>query len=142
MADRTFHPLDGSLDRKVVELFGHLTIGATGAITAEDSNGFSTARTGVGLYTITLQDKYPRSPADYVTKGTFTSPLLDMDFLILDAGTRSFLQMSIVSQTVHTDGKINIVFDSSANTPADPNSGCTIRLRIVLKNSSTPRKGM
>lgn len=141
MANRTFQPAS-SIDRQTVTLYGHWVIGASGAITAEDSNGFSSARTGTGAYTITLSDTYPQSGADYVSKGTKTSPLLYINCVVLDAGTRVFQRMSLISQTVHVDGKINIIFDSSANTPADPNNGSTIRFMIVLKNSSTPRKGM
>jgi hypothetical protein len=140
MANHTFLPAL-ALDRGSVRLHGHVAIGATGAITSYDCNGFTPSRTGTGAYTLTLDAVYPQSPANYVSAGTLTSPLLFVGVTILDAGTRSFLQMSIVSQTVHTDGKINIVFDSSANTPADPNNGCTLRFVIDLKNSNTPRKG-
>lgn len=153
MADHTYHPLDGSLDRRVVMLFGAVTIGATGAVSAQDCNGFSIARTGTGAYTIqlgsgattvpaSLTDKYPKSPANYVAAGTFTSPLLFIECVALDAGTRVYQKMTVLADTVATDGKITIIFDASANTAADPNSGSVLRFMIILKNSSTPRKGM
>ena len=141
MANRTFFPAS-SLDRSTVVLHGHVQIGATGALSNKDCNGFDIARTGTGAYTITLDDEYPLSTANYVAAGVNTSPLLNLVITPLDAGTRLFGMWTIVSQTVATDGKINIIFDTSANTPADPNNGARLRISIFLKNSSTPRKGM
>ena len=142
MANRTFQPPAGSLDRSTCTLHGHVQIGAIGALSNKDCNGFDITRTGVGLYTITLDDIYPQSDANYVAAGTKTPPLLNLLITPLDAGVRLFGMWSIVSQTVHVDGKINIVFDASANTPQDPNNGARLRITVVLKNSSTPRKGM
>lgn len=141
MANRTFQPVS-SLDRATIHLYGSLTIGATGAITAQDSNGFTITRTGTGTYKCTLDDTYPVSTANYVSKGTNTSPLLNFDITTIDAGTRLFQQFTLLTDTVATNGQFTWVFDSAANTPQDPNSGAILRLMIVLKNSSTPRKGM
>jgi len=141
MANRTVHSEYGSLDRNVVVVYAHMNVGATGAITAQDCNGVTLSRTGVGAYRLTLADVYPQSAANYVSAGTLTSPLLFVDFIVLDAGTRIAPTMTIISQTVHTDGIINIQFDSAANTPVELNSGCTVRFAIHLKNSTTPRKG-
>lgn len=50
-----------SLRRDTVVLYGRLNLGATGAITTQTkrrSSGFTVARTGAGVYTITLGAKY------------------------------------------------------------------------------------
>lgn len=50
-----------SLRRDTVKLHGRLNLGATGAITTQTMkkySGFVAARTGVGIYTLTLGSKY------------------------------------------------------------------------------------
>ena len=142
MANRTFQPTL-ALDRDRITLEASVNIGAVGAVSAFDSVGVkSITRTGVGLYTIVLEDVYPRSPANYVSTGALTSPFLGLHVTTIDPGVRLFLKDTVVTQTVHVDGTINMVFDSAANTPADPNSGATLHFTIFVKNSSTPRKGL
>lgn len=142
MATRTFFPTAGSLDRNVVHLHGTLDIGATGAISNPDCMGFSVARTGTGTYVVTLDDVYPTSQATYVAAGKTTNPLLNAIVTTFDTGTRLFGMWSVTANTISTDGKFTLVFDASANTPQDPNSGCKLKISIFLKNSSTPRKGV
>ena len=147
MASTINHPVQSG-DRFLTIVSGSVVIGATGAVGAVDTdgNGFTISRSGTGAYTLTLGssgavDIYPTSPANYVAAGTVTSPLVNIFCTIKDAGTRVIRQMTLVSETVATDGKINVIFDSAANTAADPNSGSTLNFTILLRNTTTPRKG-
>lgn len=58
MSNRMFYPFRGSLNREVVALYGEVTTTTGGAIGSQVCKGFSVARTGTGVYTITLQDTY------------------------------------------------------------------------------------
>jgi hypothetical protein len=58
MSNRMFYPLRGSLNREVVTLFGSVTTSTGGAIASQSCKGFSVARTGTGVYAVTLQDAY------------------------------------------------------------------------------------
>lgn len=59
MASRGFLPPLGALEVDVVELFGTITIGAAGAVSASTGKGIaSVALTGTGGYIVTLSDTY------------------------------------------------------------------------------------
>lgn len=56
-----FFPGPKSLRRETVTLYGRVNLGATGAISTQTKkrySGFTVARTGAGIYTITLSSKY------------------------------------------------------------------------------------
>lgn len=56
-----FFPGAKSLRRETVKLYGRLNLGSTGAITTQTKqrfSGFKAARTGAGVYTLTLSSKY------------------------------------------------------------------------------------
>lgn len=147
MAARTFPDVVGTLDRGVRRLWGTFVVGATGAVTLADFRGFSIARTGVGAYRLTLDDAYPVSPAKYIG-GTpaqnVTNPLMHLDWCCQDAGARVFRQLTITAidlTTVPSRPRIDIIFDSAANTPGELNTGSIIRFALDLHNSSTPTLG-
>lgn len=140
MATRTFPDIIGTLDRGVRVLWGTLTIGATGAITAQDCLGFSVSRLGVGNYRIQLEDAWPISPARYVSNSATTNPVYSVTATIQDAGTRVFRMMTVTAIDL-TNNRVDIIFDSAANTPGELTNGCTLRLEVTLHNSSSPRKG-
>jgi hypothetical protein len=58
MANRSFAPLLGSLDRGVVIIAGSFAPDTANAPTDVKGDGFSVVRTSTGLFTVTLQDKY------------------------------------------------------------------------------------
>lgn len=58
MSNRMYYPVRGSLNRETVTLFGTITTTTLGAIGSQSCKGFSVARTGTGVYRITLQDAY------------------------------------------------------------------------------------
>jgi len=133
-------------DRNSQTLYGSFVSGGA-SITSQDCAGFYVSQTGTGAYTITFGatgavQKYPTSPANYVSAGSTTSPLLCIGFVQEDAANGQSLQLVVLSSSsITSSGTMTIVFNSAANTPANPTSGTTIRLNIEMKNSSTPRKG-
>jgi hypothetical protein len=135
MASRTFPGTPRTLDRSVIELYGRFTGAGASAITGVDCLGFTIERTNVGLFTITLEDQYPAADDAVATK-----PLL-------------FLGSSIIAASA-TSGQLEAIVDSSAAAAktitcrwavaaaaADVASGAIVMVRIVLRNTSTPRNG-
>lgn len=122
MADRIMY--DGkNLDREVIVIAGHATIGATGAPTlvAADSKGIaSITRNSAGDYTVVLQDTFPRFLGGTITQYGSTSQ--DLTF-------------HIKSHTVGTTKQFNFVC-KTANTATDPTSGTELYWEIRVKNSS------
>lgn len=57
MANRNFQPVQ-VLNRGVKVIAGTIQINASAAVAGSVGNGFSVAKTGTGLYTITLEDAY------------------------------------------------------------------------------------
>jgi hypothetical protein len=119
MANRTFYPVQ-ALDREVKWLFGEVTIGAAGAVTSETSHGFSTARTGTGLYTITLQDAYPE--------------LLASSAIVLKSSLANAF-FELVSRDPAT--KSAVLRHVAVGVAADPASGDKFQVMLALKNSNT-----
>lgn len=122
MANRNFNRFQ-ALEKEVKAIYAVATIGASGAITmtAADSKGVaSIAKTGDGLYTITLQDKYNK--------------LMDASISILSASAQDLVSQ-LVSQSV--DSAKTVVFrTNAAGVETNPSSGSVIRIRLDLKNSS------
>lgn len=58
MSNRMYYPVRGSLNREMVLLFGNVVTSTNGAIASQVCKGFTVARTGTGVYTITLDDTY------------------------------------------------------------------------------------
>lgn len=128
MADRMFHPLAGALEQKTVHLYGTITIGSTGAVSASSGKGIaSIVRSDVGKYTITLSDAY--------------NSLLWADAVVLDDTDSDPVSVGIVarlfSQAVSSAKTVVIQFyDFTDGSPADPADGALVMLKFELKNSS------
>lgn len=127
MAGRQFVQFQYSLERKVVHIFGEAAIGASGAptLSAAKSKGIaSIVRAAAGKYTVTLSDKYRRVlMLEVLFKSTTGIPDAPIVGLISDAvSTGPTLQFQC----------------ADADTPAatDPGSGETMKLHIVLTDSS------
>lgn len=117
-----------SLEKRNVFLFGRAAIGAVGAptISATLSKGIaSIARTGVGAYRITLQDKYVA--------------LLGLNhFLVLAAGAPAAVGGMVVRAASVTASTpiIDIEFVDGAGAAVELDSGTTLCLELVLKATS------
>lgn len=130
MANRNLRRDRGSIEQGIVDLFAQIAIGATGAptISSAKSKGVSSiSRTGVGAYTLTLQDRYVR-----LLKALATH--------ILAAGvpaTTSNAQMVVRADNSGAAAKtILIEFVNNAGAAVELTSGTTLLLNFSLKNSS------
>lgn len=126
MANRYFEQFRYSFEKKVVDLYMKVAVGATGAPTLSTANSkgiASIARNSAGRYTITLQDKYQK--------------LLMVDATILLAsGLPAPQEFAIVSQAVTNSTPTVVVQFSAAGVATDPDNGATLYLQITLGDSS------
>lgn len=130
MANRMFQQPAGSLEVGCVTLYGTITIGSTGAVSASTGKGItSVTRNSAGKYTVLLNDTY--------------NSLLFADAKILhstlsDASTVG-IYANIFSQAVATAAAPTVIFQFVAlddGAAADPASGAVIYYKIEVKNSS------
>lgn len=136
MANRTFPGTPRNLDRGVIELFGRFTGAGAAAVTSVDCLGFTIVRTGVGLFTITLEDQYPL--ADDASAPT--NPLLFLGSSIIAAAATSG-QLEAIVNSSHLAAKTITCRWAVAAAAADVAVGEIVMVRIVLRNTSTPRNG-
>lgn len=133
MANRYFTQFIKSLQKDPVLLFARVTFGASGAPTldASKSKGIkSITRTGAGAYTVTLGGGGPNG-----ANADVYPALLQLKHCFLNATAPASPGMYIVSETVKTNGQINIVFNA-AGTATDPASGEEVKLSFFLTNST------
>jgi hypothetical protein len=107
MANRVWKKMSTTLTPGVVSLYGVAKLGSTGAVTSQTSRGFSIARTGAGIYTVTLEDAYLellacfvrlRTPGAAPTGGTvFTSNNASNT---VDTGGKTFTFSAVLTSTV------------------------------------------
>lgn len=125
MSNRYMNQFRYSLENAVVELWGQVAIGATGAPTLSTANSkgiASISRASAGKYTITLVDAYTR--------------LMSVDTMFLVAGIPASPDTSIFSQTISSGGKVIVIQCSVGGVATDPASGETMFFKMALKNSS------
>lgn len=125
MADRTFSEFRYSLERKVVDLYLKVTIGASGAATLTRGKGFaSVAKAATGVYTITLSDKY---------KALLSADLAWIKATTVPVGAFWSIDAEAVSST-----KVVTLNFWDADTPAaqEPTSGDVFLLHLALCNSA------
>jgi hypothetical protein len=121
MANRWLQQFLGTFDKKVVKLFGTITIGNTGAVSSYAGNGVaSVSRTSQGLYKITLSDKY--------------SALLSFQAIHLGS-TGEDLTFQVKAADVASAKTID-VFTNAAATATDPAATDVIYFEVTLRNSS------
>lgn len=130
MANRMTFPME-SLDHHVVVLSGKATFGASSAIASSDLNGLTIAKSATGVFDISVTDQWTSA--------------LEIDVTLFQA-TPSDLIIRMVSDDVTnaTAASRKIVFqtwDISGAAAADPASGDYVRIRVMVRNSSSPRKG-
>lgn len=130
MANRMWLPPAGSLEVSVVELFGSITIGATGAVSAQSGKGIGTiTRTSAGLYSIPLTDTY----SSFLWGGITLLDSASSDPSTV--GTASRFKSQAVSSGTAPLVTIQM-YASDDGAAADPASGAVIYFTLKLKNSS------
>ncbi len=119
MANRSFSEVQG-LARKQILLAGKISLSSVGAVDAVDAAGaFTVAKTGTGLYTITLADTYQKALG--VCPVVAGNPLVHAGVGAVDvAGAKT-----VVIQTI-----------SEAGILADTGAACEVYVTLVLSNSS------
>ena len=115
-----------SLDRGLVDLHGVATMIAGPAIT-DDSLGFAITRTGVGLFTVTLDNFY--------------NQLLGFRAEILEA-TPTDKMTRLVTQVMSTRILTFQVWDISAAAAAELATGDKLFVWARLRKTAVPRKGI
>lgn len=130
MANRYFKDEVKTLESSIVKLYGNMTFGSSGAISASTTKGFSVAKTGseTGRYTVTLEDKYNEFKGCHVTvEGPADAAATTAD------GYWTFIRNEAVGTTKTFDIQF-VRTDTGAD--ANPTSGNLAFLEITLKNSS------
>ena len=135
MANRYLRQFTSSFEPQVVNVFGRVTFGASGAptlVTASSKGIKSISRVSAGKYTIVLGN-----PVNPVITDTYPSLLMVSRLFDETSGgvAPASPNMWLFSQTVSTNGTLTIVFDTGG-TPTDPASGEAVYLNIVVKNST------
>lgn len=126
MANRLMTQFRYTLEKKIVDIYAKATIGGTGAPTLVPtlSKGVaSISRTGVGAYTVTLQDPY-------------IDLLLVAGHVELASGSPVGLYMKVVSYDSKIGKTYDIAFLNGSGVAAELASGCVLKLKFELKDSS------
>lgn len=126
MANRRFNQFRFALENKMTDIYMRATIGATGAptlVTAKSKGVASIARTGVGAYTITLQDSYV-DLFSVIPTITFAS-----------GSPVSGAMMVVRAQDVVSAKTIQIALLDGSFAAAELASGAVLGLKFELKNS-------
>lgn len=129
MAQRRFFQFRYSLQREIVELTCKASIGASGAVTisSTDAKGITsiTKESADGQYTIRLQDSY--------------MALMHVSAIIMDASPSSAPIVQLISEQVATSSLPKLVIQclDPAGAAANPASGSTLMVKIMLRNAGT-----
>lgn len=96
MANRNFDPLQ-VLGKEIKVLTGKISINASAVVTAVTGRGFTAARTGVGVYLVTFNDRWPALLAANLTMQKAAAANLFVEMIseaVLSAGTAQFRTIS------------------------------------------------
>lgn len=120
-------PGSKTLRRETVVLYGRVNLGATGAVssqTKKKSSGFTVARTGAGVYTLTLATKY--------------SELLGLNISLIGANATytaaAGREFFITSDLTSTTGVITFKFlrtDTGAVAEVEDNAKLAIEVKLA-----------
>ncbi len=119
MASRRFYPLAGALEQDINILCGTVTFGSSSAVASQDFKGGTFAKTGTGVWTLTLDQ------LDSAILGVLLTPM---------AATYSD-QTSLIKSTVASTGVITI-HQGAAGTVGNPTSGDSLHVLVIVRGSS------
>ena len=150
MASRNFDAISYQLEKKIVKIFGRVSIGATGAptlvtaVATTDGNGntvsvwnpskgiASITRVSAGKYTIQLG----RADSVVGTQVDTYNGFLNFNSVIVNSTLSAVIGVQVLSDSVKSTGQLQIQFLSPAGVATDPSSGDLISIEIILKNSA------
>lgn len=129
MADRMFLPPGGGLELDIIELYGTITIGSTGAVSASSGKGISAVvRNSAGQYKVTLTDTY----SSFLWANAVVLNTADSDPTSVGVTNRVKAQ-AVTSATPTVTFQF---YNVATGAAADPASGAVIYVALKLKNSS------
>lgn len=120
MANRSFLPILGGLEKDIVILAGRCSIAADASVSASSGNGFTFTKTGTGEYTATLEDGYNELLAAVCTFEAAVAVNLDAQIKSVDV----------------TSAKTVVIRTHATGSAANPSAVCALNLCLVLRNSS------
>jgi len=123
MASRMYSGVQ-ALNKEVKIIAGSFSIAASGgAATKVSGLGYSVAKSGTGLYTVTLDDQYSDLIAASAT---------------IQAATAVNLVAQIKSETLAASTRTFIISLNAGATPTEPAAVTVVHFVLVLQNSSLP----
>lgn len=130
MANRLFKQFTHTLEAGVVKLYGKVTFGASGAVSADASKGFAVTivDSEAGRYLVTLEDTYTALLGCNVVMQAATDAAIGAS-----AGFIPAIRNVSVNDSTPT---FEIQFTDAAGDDADPTSGFIAYIEVTLKNSS------
>ena len=139
MANRNFNRVQ-ALDKEIKIIQGQFTIsagdGTPTLVTTKSAGVKSVSQTGTGDYAITLGT--PGGDADIYPH--FFNGLFSYQDSTAHGGAVGF-HFQIKSSTVNSDGVLNFFTLDKDGAVADPPSGSTIHVTLILKNSNVAGVG-
>ncbi len=111
-----------TLETKLVHLYAKVAIGSTGACTLDVANSkgiASITRTSAGLYVLTTSAKFNR--------------LEDFRIVAIDS---TLQDITFQVNTSSISAKTITFWCKTGATATDPQSGCELRIALVMKDSS------
>lgn len=121
---RKLYPSPKTLQPNLVNIFGKVAIGASGAVGTASGKGFTVTRTGAGLYTITIDAVtsvpdilYCNAVVVFATAGNTQSAKI----LTLDAANKK------VTLQCNDAGTVDVA--------ADPPSGSILSFMVTVQNT-------
>lgn len=120
MANRRFEQFCYSLIKKKTEIEGVASLSAAGAVLSSDIPGASIAKSGVGAYTITLDDKYNSCLGIHCSIGE------NAEALVAKPGAAD----------VDSAKTVVIKLKNATGVDADVTATAKLYVKVVLRNSS------
>lgn len=113
----------------MVEVFGKVAIGTTGAVGVQSGKGFAVTRTGAGLYTITVLQ-------GGVTQ-TAVPDILCANVGVANNSATAQFTAQVLAFTPATSTVTLVVSSAAAvNVAADPPSGSFLYFNLAIQNAS------
>lgn len=121
---RKLYPSPKTLQPNLVNIFGKVAIGSTGAVGTASGKGFTVTRTGAGLYTITI-DANVSVPA-----------ILYCDPRVVFATANNTQQVHVLSLDA-ANKKVTLQCNDAGtvDVAADPPSGSFLSFMITVQNT-------
>jgi hypothetical protein len=129
MANRYLKSRLYTFETDLVKIVGTMTVGATGAVGTVKGMGIaSVTRTGVGAYTVTLQDSYHMVWGHHIAFGGGTASGI--------GGVELVDTQANIKTNIRTNKQIKIQCYSATTTAADPANGTTMFFSFLVRNSN------